>query len=188
MNAIKRAGLGIAAIAILGLATAACGNSEAASGGGSGGSSSVNPGGGGSPDGDSREVRAAALVKYAQCMRENGVSQFPDPVDGRLQLKAERGGALDPDSPAFQEAQKKCKSVEPPGLLEGKGVSGDQQEQMLKYVACMRKNGVPNFPDPQNGRIQLSPEVGVDPQSPQFKNAEDACRKFMPGGVSPGGV
>src|SRR5262245_18937717 len=139
MNAVKRAGLGIAAIAILGLAATACGNSEAASSGASGGSSSGGSQSGGSPEGDSREARAAALVKYAQCMRENGVTQFPDPVDGRLQLKAERGGALDPDSPAFQEAQKKCKSVEPPGLLDGKGVSGDQQDQMLKYVACMRK-------------------------------------------------
>jgi hypothetical protein len=120
-------------------------------------------------------------------MRENGVPEFPDPVDGRLQIRAQRGGALDPESPAFQSAQKACKSAEPPGLLNGQGPDGNQQDQLLKYVACMRKNGVPKFPDPQNGRIQLTPEMGVDPQSPQFKKAEDACRDTMPGGVSPGG-
>jgi hypothetical protein len=127
------------------------------------------------------------LVKYSQCMRSNGEPSFPDPVGGRLQLRVTKGGALDPSSSQFLAAQKACQSLEPAGL-KNSGQNPQQQDQMLKYVACMRKNGVPKFPDPQSdGRILIDPSSGVDPQSSQFKAAETTCRTLMPGGVAPGG-
>jgi hypothetical protein len=132
------------------------------------------------------------LVKYSACMRANGAPSFPDPVNGRLQLQVKKGGDLDPASATFQAAQKACKSLEPAGIGTGAGPGGGngqaQQDALLKFVACMRKNGVPNFPDPQaDGRILLSPEVG-DPGSPVFKSAQETCRKLLPGGVAPGGA
>ena len=48
----------------------------------------------------------AALLKFSQCMRANGVPDFPDPSGGGLSLR--RGGDLDPSNPAFQHAQKLC--------------------------------------------------------------------------------
>jgi hypothetical protein len=121
-------------------------------------------------------------------MREHGVPSFPDPVNGRVMLQMRKGSDLDPDNPTFQNAQKECKSVEPPGLQSGSGPNSQQQEQMLKFVACMRKNGVPKFPDPQaGGGIKIDPSMGVDPESPQFKSATQTCRKLLPGGVAPGG-
>jgi hypothetical protein len=48
----------------------------------------------------------AALLKFSECMRANGISDFPDPSGGGLSLR--RGGDLDPNSPAFQHAQKLC--------------------------------------------------------------------------------
>jgi hypothetical protein len=53
------------------------------------------------------------------------------------------------------------------------------------YSACMRKNGVPTFPDPDSqGRLTLraGPGTGINPESAQFKRAEQACRKLQPGG------
>jgi hypothetical protein len=49
----------------------------------------------------------------------------------------------------------------------------------------MRKNGVPKFPDPQNGQTIVG--GGVDPNSPQFQSAIQACQKLIPGGTT-GGV
>jgi hypothetical protein len=44
----------------------------------------------------------------------------------------------------------------------------------------MRSYGVPNFPDPgASGGIDIG--SGVDPQSPAFQAAAQACRKFQPG-------
>src|SRR5438067_3344914 len=53
------------------------------------------------------------------------------------------------------------------------------------FSSCMRKNGVPNFPDP-NSRgdltINAGPGSGLNPNSPQFKHAQSACAKFLPNG------
>jgi hypothetical protein len=182
MNTVRKAGLLAAMLMTLTLGVAGCGsNSDATEQPPN--TTTGNGGGGNNAGADDRE---AALVKYSQCMRSNGVPSFPDPVGGRLQLKVQRGGELDPDSPQFQAAQQACKSVEPPGLGTS-GQSGKQQEDMLKFVACMRKNGVPNFPDPQpDGRLLINRGAGVDPESAAFKKAEETCRKLLPGGIAPG--
>lgn len=171
----------------MGLGLGACGSSED-TGGSSGNYGASSGGDGGNDVGDSQEERSAALVKYSQCMRENGVPSFPDPVGGRLQLQVQRGGALDPDNPQFQAAQQACKSLEPAGLGAPNQGGGQQAEDMLKFVGCMRENGVASFPDPQpDGRILINRGAGVDPESAEFKAAEETCRKLLPGGVAPGG-
>jgi hypothetical protein len=61
------------------------------------------------------------------------------------------------------------------------------------FSACMRKNGVPNFPDPDSkgnlritgGQTRGGRTFGVDPNSPQFKKAQQACRKLQPNGGRP---
>jgi hypothetical protein len=159
------------ALAALAVGVAGCGGSPEGPG-----SNAAASGGGGSD--------SAKLVQYAQCMRAHGVPGFPDPVNGQPRLQVTKGGPLDPSSPQFQAAQQACKSLEPPGLQAGSPQSNQQQSQMLKFVSCMRSNGVPNFPDPQNGRFVIT--GGIDPNSPQFQAAMQACRKLLPGGVAGG--
>ncbi|WP_461005595.1 hypothetical protein [Streptomyces capparidis] len=59
----------------------------------------------------------------------------------------------------------------------------------LAYARCMRENGVPQFPDPdEGGRLKLGPGSGIDPKSQAFADAQDACRDLAPqGGGGPGG-
>jgi len=90
---------------------------------------------------------AAGLLAYSECMRAHGVPDFPDPVGNSLQIKASAGSDLDPNSPQMQAAQKACQSLQPGGG-QGGTVRAAQQAQALKFSACMRSNGVPNFPDP----------------------------------------
>ena len=56
----------------------------------------------------------------------------------------------------------------------------------LKFAACMRSHGVPNFPDPSGGgggiHFHLSAGSGITPFSPAFKAAQTSCRKLLPGG------
>jgi hypothetical protein len=57
------------------------------------------------------------------------------------------------------------------------------QGQLLAYAACMRKSGVPNFPDPPaSGPVRFP----LDPSSPAFVAAQAKCDKLMPGGGPPG--
>jgi hypothetical protein len=53
----------------------------------------------------------AAALKYAMCMRSNGVPDFPDP-NGQGLIQVNTTGTLEPSSPAFQKAQTACKSLD----------------------------------------------------------------------------
>jgi len=51
----------------------------------------------------------------------------------------------------------------------------DQAEQ-LKYVACMRANGVPNYPYPTGDQTNFN-GTGVDPNSPAVERVNQVCGK-----------
>jgi hypothetical protein len=50
------------------------------------------------------------------------------------------------------------------------------QSEYLKYVACMRSNGVPNFPYPTGDTTNFN-GTGVDPNSPAVERVNDLCGK-----------
>ena len=58
----------------------------------------------------------------------------------------------------------------------------------LKFAACMRSHGVPKFPDPtvKDGAVgfDITPADGVDPSSPQYQSARQACSSLRGGGAS----
>jgi hypothetical protein len=113
-------------------------------------------------------------------MRENGLPGFPDPDSGGTTKNLP-----DRDSPQFKRARQACQSLEPPENRVGTPENAALQAKMLKYAQCMRKNGVPNFPDPQGGRILV--KLGtIDGNSPQFKKAVQACRHLESGGIGKG--
>jgi hypothetical protein len=82
-------------------------------------------------------------------MRDNGVSNFPDPdASGQFTIDAvANGSGVDTNSAAFQQALSACKDLEPPGFT-GNQRTPQQQEAGLKFAQCIRDNGVPDFPDP----------------------------------------
>lgn len=88
-------------------------------------------------------------VAFSQCMRNNGVSNFPDPsTSGQFTIDGiANGSGIDTNSPAFQQALSACKSLEPSGFM-GTQRTPQQQAAALKFAQCMRNNGITNFPDP----------------------------------------
>jgi hypothetical protein len=63
----------------------------------------------------------AKMRAFSKCMRDNGISGFPDPEpDGGIKMKAGKGTGLDPESQTFKNAQKACSKYSPNG---GKGPS-----------------------------------------------------------------
>jgi hypothetical protein len=53
------------------------------------------------------------------------------------------------------------------------------QAALVKYAECMRAHGVPDFPDPTAGGLQLpgGPGSGLDPNNPALQNAAKVCVK-----------
>ncbi len=118
----------------------------------------------------------AAGRAYAQCIRDNGVPDFPDPdPDGRL-----RGPAHEQQgNPKFRAAQEKCRDLAPGG--EHQRSDPASVEQMREFSQCMRDNGVPDFPDPDpDGRLRGPAHEQQD--DPKFRAAMETCRQKLPGG------
>jgi hypothetical protein len=174
----------IAALASAALLLAACGGSSNTSSGSSKNASSgtgttASTGGSGTAQSAADSAQAA---KFSQCMRANGEPSFPDPnAKGQIQLMVTKGGSLDPQSATYKSALQKCKSLEPPGFGSNSTQSTANQNEVLQFVDCMRKHGVPNMPDPQsNGAMRIT---GINPQSPQFQSAMQTCRSYLPSGA-----
>jgi hypothetical protein len=104
------------------------------------------PAGSGANDTTANHEKA---VKFAKCMRANGVSDFPDPTEtGTLTLDGVvNGSSLNLNAPASKRALIACKALEPAGF-SGSKRTPQQQQAALEFARCMRENGVPDFPDP----------------------------------------
>jgi hypothetical protein len=168
--------LPLAALAMLALIVAGCSNAPAGTGS-SGGNTAV----------DSHEK----AMKFAQCMRDNGVSQFPDPdASGALTIdEVVNGSSVDPNSATFQQALTACRDLEPAGFM-GQKRSAQQQEAALKFAQCVRDNGVKDFPDPtpdgpliDTNRI---PSSGTEGGMSILHAAMQECRGLAAAGVTGG--
>lgn len=136
---------------------------------------------------------------FSRCMRAHGVANFPDP-NGQGVTELGPGSGVDPRSPAFQAAAQACRNE-----LHGKqpqltpAQQAKARRQALAFSACVRKHGVPDFPDPTfgadgNAGIRLIGSSGdLNPNDPTLLAALQACHGFKlgdktaPGSFSSGG-
>jgi hypothetical protein len=130
-----------------------------------------------------RETQTQAL-QLSQCMRSHGVPNFPDPGAGGGLLQAIASAGIDTHSPAYQAALQACKQYTVAGNVTPAQRAADNA-QGLEISQCMRSHGVPNFPDPTTGptgapAIDLRPEH-IDPSSPAYQAASQACQRIVPG-------
>lgn len=137
-------------------------------------------GGSAGPAGSSPYAKALA---YSQCMRSNGVANYPDP-NSKGQILMQPNNGIDYNSPQLAQAAKACRKLAPKITI-----TAQQRQQVLsqglKYAACMRAHGITNFPDPSTAGGGLF--VGIpkaDANLPQLPAAEQACRSLSPGGGS----
>jgi hypothetical protein len=124
-------------------------------------------------------------LKLSECMRANGVPNFPDP-NGQGVIQ---GSGIDPNSQAFQKAQQRC-AAKLGGAKGNRSPAQQAQAQAaaLAFSKCMRSHGVSGFPDPQfgsGGEIRISLHAsggsGLDPGSPIFQKAQQTCGSLLPG-------
>jgi hypothetical protein len=99
--------------------------------------------------GSNKNAPYRQAIRFADCMRENGVKAFPDPDASRgLTIDAVvNGSSLETSGSAWKEAIAACRDLQPPGFT-GTEVSSKQQDVRLKFAQCMRDNGIEDFPDP----------------------------------------
>jgi len=145
--------LGLAGL--IGLITAGCGSSASsktgtASSSGTASSASstgtTSTGTGTTSSGATTKLTAQEkAVKFAECMRANGVPHFPDPDP-----KGNSNFGVDVTREVFTKAVDACKALKPPGALSSKRTPKEQAAS-LRFAQCVRDHGVKDFPDPVNG-------------------------------------
>ena len=133
-------------------------------------------------------------LAYSKCMRAHGVPDFPDPSAGGG-FRVPVGSGTFTSSPASKAAQAKCSKLLPGGGLPGVGSGPAPSAQTLAHwvtvARCMRRHGVPNFPDPTTTFPSHPPAGGgvisdrdgailvfghtIDEQSPLFTRAAARC-------------
>ncbi|HTP19476.1 MAG TPA: hypothetical protein VMJ65_07725 [Solirubrobacteraceae bacterium] len=167
----RRAGWALAVIGAA-LAVAGCGFT--------GGSSEAESSGG--PE---SPTAAANFLKFSTCMRSHGVPNFPDPGSSGIEISP--GSGVNPASPAFQSAQRDCKKLLPGGGPKAGPApppSASAIRAALTWAQCVRKHGVPNFPDPSTSGggeglffrgVVFPVGPSFNPESPAFKQAQAVC-------------
>jgi hypothetical protein len=136
----------LALVALIGLIGAGCGSSAPADTGsaGAGSASTRTPGNTGTST-DENVTDQDQAVKFAECIRAHGVSDFPDP-DAKGEF--EYGVSVSPA--VWKRATTACKDLQPPGALSAERTP-EQQSASLRFARCIRDHGVKDFPDPANG-------------------------------------
>jgi hypothetical protein len=160
-----------AALAIIAVIVAGCGSGSAGTV-----TSSTRTAAGHDSTAGTREQ----AVKFAACMRANGVSGFPDPnASGELTIDAvANGSSVDTSAAAFKQAISTCRDLQPAGFT-GHKRSAQQQENALRFAQCMRDNGIKDFPDPTpDGPLIDTSKMPGSPGAlsiPGFKAAQEKC-------------
>jgi hypothetical protein len=159
-----RIGLVLAGLAVT--VTAACGGSQTGDNVATASGGSAQPSASGTTDPDQSR-------KFAQCMRENGVPDFPDPgPDGQFDLNQFRGRNIDQEK--LRKAGEACRDLAPNG---GQPLQFDasQQEQLRQFAQCMRDNGI-DMPDPDPNGGGFGGQAPFDTNDPAFRKAVEACQ------------
>jgi len=138
------------------IAFAACGSTNPATT-----TASLNP---------SAATAQRAALRFSQCMRAHGVTDFPDPTANGQSPTSDH---VNKRSPAFQTAVRAC-HPQITAIAELKPKTSHAQE--LREAECMRTHGVPNFPDPLPGGGYDYPG-SINPNSPAFQRASNECQK-----------
>lgn len=133
-----------------------------------------------------------AILAFSQCMRDNGVPEFPDPeldAEGNFRVFGGGGpGALGVDQETIQAAQEECFPLIE-GILQnfvGQDVS-ELEDTFLEFAECMREQGI-DMPDPDfsggfgpgaGGRAGILGDI--DPEDPEFQAAAQECQGIFEG-------
>ncbi|MCM2390846.1 hypothetical protein [Streptomyces albipurpureus] len=125
------------------------------------------------PDAEPSMSERDRAMKFAKCMRQNGVD-MEDPKDGqRFVVKARKKGS----KAVMDKAMEKCRDYQPQGGAGGRKADPKAVAAMQKYAKCMRENGVAEFPDPKpGGGLQMNKSIQDDPD---FKTAEGKCQSHL---------
>jgi len=141
--------------------------------------SAGKPGGASSAPAAPREDAAALALKFARCMRAEGID-VPDPsANGKVMISEPLSVAGSPGDKKMAAAMEKCRGYLPTDEELAKPTPQDIAA-LRDQAQCMRDNGVAGYPDPDpaTGASKLSDPAIVT--TAKFRKAAEKCQAAVP--------
>lgn len=125
------------------------------------------------------------LDEWASCMRSHGDPNQVDPtIDANKVIHITIPPSADGKGRDIlgKGSSSPCQvylTAASTALRGGKPLPKPDPAKLEKYAECMRASGIPDFPDPTGGGLQLhvSPGSDLNPRNPTFQNASKGCAK-----------
>ena len=130
-----------------------------------------------------------AMINFAHCLRNHGLASEPDPthVAGHTGLSLEVPARTSSTSDALDACDHFIDTLVETKLAKAAAIAPGRLQALTNYARCMRSRDI-NMLDPdQYGALNLGHVAGVSSDfgrySPQFRQADGACRHLLPPGV-----
>ena len=182
----RRPALAFLAAAAAAMIAAGCGGNSPSSGSASGAAAAAKGGPG------------ESAFQFSACMRNHGVSNFPDPKVTTSANGTSVAIGINPSisgQPAFKTAQKACQHILGNPRNGGPDSNPAQQhartQALIAFARCLRSHGFPNFPDPDaNGDLSQATigKAGINLQTPALLTAGQGCASVTHGMITPAQV
>lgn len=157
---------------------------------------------GGQPDAAPSTMSDAEILaigkQVADCIRDNGVPDFPDlvVVKGRLTMPDGVGDTLEQkySQQVLDQAQQSCQALmdrlPESAIRDEEETNVDQDppidvETMRKLAQCLRENGIPEWPDPKaDGTFPLAgTPLDAEGKSQRVLAAGEKCKEYWTGSI-----
>jgi len=130
---------------------------------------------------------AAVYHRFAQCVRDHGQPDFPDPtVDARGHPQFPPAGGQKPSDAIMQDCGPILNQLAP--TIRPRNTAPNDPAMMRRFAQCMRAQGIDDWPDPDaNGDFHFPPSLSGTakggPRSQQISAAWNGpCRQYDPSG------
>ncbi|MCP2322168.1 hypothetical protein HDA40_000675 [Hamadaea flava] len=152
------------------------------------GGAEPSPGSVGSTAPGGRPQQIAALAReYAQCVRDHGIPNFPDPTISDGNVSYAGGDSIKTAVAAHPEAIAACKSIQDRlSQVGGKNwrPTARDLQKLVEFAKCIREHGVPEWPDPDaDGRFTVSAKLEDENPETRIYPAHAACKGYWDGAV-----
>ena len=157
-------------LSLFGVGVAGCGAHEGPT------VSTITPGSGASASAATGE---ASQLKFSQCMRDQGLTWWPDPgPNGELKVSEPDGT----DHAQVEKAQAACKAFDHSDSSDKDEISEADLKKLQAVAQCIRDKGFAKWPDPDaNGATRVdSKDLGTAPDDPDLQEAQEECQKYAP--------
>jgi hypothetical protein len=126
--------------------------------------------------------------QYAQCLRQHGAPNYPDPVQGTDGSWGPPLNAPRPPRTAINACRSSGGNLKAQMQREQRPLTAAEVGKLRQFAQCLRQHGLPDWPDPKaDGSFAVPPRLRHVLKTPG-QPALNACRQYITGPIRTSGA